>query len=252
MPTDATGTPTSLGIRTYNTSADAPSGLGFNGAMADIDALLVQRLKLTGAPTTTGQVPIWNNGTGQWVPGSVAAGPSAPALTFPGSPTNGQQCIITDSLTAPTYEWVFMWNTAMTTPSWVFIGGSSSFTEVVTAETTASTTYVALATAGPSFTIPNLLTSWDVFVEVGFHASNTQNGSAEMSYDIGGTGAVDADAARTAVIQANGTAGAARSRRKLAVAANTALVAKYKQESSGAGTATFSNRYMRVIPLRVN
>lgn len=64
MPTDATGTPTSLGIRTYNTSADAPSGLGFNGAMADIDALLVARItKPTGL--TVGDVPVWNGTT--WV-----------------------------------------------------------------------------------------------------------------------------------------------------------------------------------------
>lgn len=71
MPTDATGTPTSLGIRTYNTSADAPSGLGFNGAMADIDALLVGRVtKPTGL--TTGDVPVWNGTT--WVrPTGVAS-----------------------------------------------------------------------------------------------------------------------------------------------------------------------------------
>lgn len=43
MATDATGTPTSLGIPKYNTSADAPSGLGFNAAMDTIDALLVAR-----------------------------------------------------------------------------------------------------------------------------------------------------------------------------------------------------------------
>lgn len=40
MPTDLTGTPTSLGIGTYNVDVDAPSGLGFNEAMAQINALL--------------------------------------------------------------------------------------------------------------------------------------------------------------------------------------------------------------------
>lgn len=40
MATDATGTPTPKGIPTYDTANDAPSGLGFNAAMAVIDSLL--------------------------------------------------------------------------------------------------------------------------------------------------------------------------------------------------------------------
>lgn len=59
MPTDATGTPTSLGIRKYNTSVDPPSGLGFNGAMDDIDALLVARVTKP-AGIVSGEVPVWN------------------------------------------------------------------------------------------------------------------------------------------------------------------------------------------------
>lgn len=55
MATDATGTPTSLGIRKYNPDADAPSGLGFNGAMDDIDALLVGRVAKT-LWTTAGDI----------------------------------------------------------------------------------------------------------------------------------------------------------------------------------------------------
>lgn len=40
MATDATGTPTALGIPKFNTSVDAPSGLGGNAQMDSIDALL--------------------------------------------------------------------------------------------------------------------------------------------------------------------------------------------------------------------
>lgn len=40
MATDATGTPTPLGIPKFNTSVDAPSGLGGNAQMDSIDALL--------------------------------------------------------------------------------------------------------------------------------------------------------------------------------------------------------------------
>lgn len=52
---DATGAPTSLGIHKYNTSVDAPSGLGFNSAMDDIDALLVARIPKT-LLTTVGDI----------------------------------------------------------------------------------------------------------------------------------------------------------------------------------------------------
>lgn len=41
MAVDATGTPTSLGIPTYNTPSDKPSGQGFNAAMAVLDTLLI-------------------------------------------------------------------------------------------------------------------------------------------------------------------------------------------------------------------
>lgn len=56
MPTDLTGTPTTLGIGTYNVTVDAPSGLGFNAAMGQIDTLIGARALLaspafTGTPT---------------------------------------------------------------------------------------------------------------------------------------------------------------------------------------------------------
>lgn len=56
MATDATGAPTSLGIPTYNINVDAPSGNGFNAAMAEINTLISARAPLaspalTGTPT---------------------------------------------------------------------------------------------------------------------------------------------------------------------------------------------------------
>lgn len=61
MATDATGTPTALGIPKFNTSVDAPSGLGSNAQMDSIDALIQLRAPLaspalTGAPTAPTQI----------------------------------------------------------------------------------------------------------------------------------------------------------------------------------------------------
>lgn len=62
MATDATGAPTPLGIPKYNTSADAPSGLGFNAAMDALDALIAARVNKP-IGVTAGDVPVWNGTT---------------------------------------------------------------------------------------------------------------------------------------------------------------------------------------------
>lgn len=55
MPTDATGTPTTnLGIPKYDTSVDAPSGLGFNATMDFIDSILHP------AGLASGETLVWN------------------------------------------------------------------------------------------------------------------------------------------------------------------------------------------------
>jgi hypothetical protein len=64
VATDATGTPTALGIPKFNTSVDAPSGLGFNAAMDSIDALIAARIIKPSAPTADDAL-VWN-GT-SWV-----------------------------------------------------------------------------------------------------------------------------------------------------------------------------------------
>ena len=66
MATDATGTPTSLGIPKFNTSVDNPSGLGTNAMMDAIDDLLVSA-PLSGeiAGIAVGSVPVWDGSA--WV-----------------------------------------------------------------------------------------------------------------------------------------------------------------------------------------
>lgn len=59
MATDATGTPTTLGIPTYDVNVDAPSGNGFNAAMAEIDTLIAGRV-LSPTGIATGEWAVWN------------------------------------------------------------------------------------------------------------------------------------------------------------------------------------------------
>lgn len=74
MAIDATGPPTSLGIPTYNTSVDNPSGNGLNAIVEEIDDLLTTA-PLSGSITgiAVGTVPVWNGTT--WVkPGGTPTG----------------------------------------------------------------------------------------------------------------------------------------------------------------------------------
>lgn len=132
MPTDLTGTPTSLGIGTYNVDADAPSGLGFNAAMAQIDALIAARVA---APTgiASSEAAIWNGTT--WVRSSGSSvrinngGTTIPKITTsafsggpPGSPIDGDIWIAIEVEATNHTRWTFQWDA--TNSHWDFIGGA--------------------------------------------------------------------------------------------------------------------------------
>lgn len=76
MATDATGTPTSLGIPKFNTSNDNPSGLGTNAMMDAIDDLLVDRITKPASPTD-GDLLTYDSGTGEWVAEAAPSSGSA-------------------------------------------------------------------------------------------------------------------------------------------------------------------------------
>ena len=92
MATDATGTPTSLGIPTYNVTVDAPSGNGNNAQMQAIDALIQGRIA-SPSGIAAGEVPVWNGSA--WVRSSVThingsnIGTGVPIASLAGYPTNG-------------------------------------------------------------------------------------------------------------------------------------------------------------------
>jgi hypothetical protein len=117
------------------------------------------------------------------------------------------------------------------------------FDEVTTHEATANAGYTALATAGPSIVLPSWGGLW--IVEVGATIGLTSAGNGLMSYDIGGTGAVDADAYQAASPSGTCSAGS-RARKKNAGAVT--LTAKYR---AAAGTPSFGGRWIRATPVRV-
>lgn len=182
----------------------------------------------------------------KWAAPPGSSGPTDHGLvtSLPGSPGSGDRCTLTDSLTAPTWRWQLLYNgSSASTYKWEVLGGSPLFAEVATAETSTSAGYVNLATTGPSITVP-LAGDYEVFLGA-WAGALSGTGSQYMSYAIGATAASDADAAGHG---GAATGAANRPRQKSALAASTALVAKYK---TSAGTGIWSSRWMRVMPVRV-
>lgn len=124
--------------------------------------------------------------------------------------------------------WHFRYVAAETTYKWRFLGGPPLVSMVETNESTASTTYVALATAGPVVALPRA-GDYDV-------SGGRVSGDGNMSYDIGATGAVDADR----LLEWRG--------KRKAGLTSVSLTAKYKANT---GTVAFELRALQALPVRV-
>lgn len=130
---------------------------------------------------------------------------------------------------------------------WEYVGGPPLTAEITGEQTTTSTSYTDLATAGPSVTLP---LGGDYIVTIAARMNNvTANQSAIMSYAIGASTALDADSITQLM---NGSANGPlpynfRERRKTGLSAVT-LTMKYRSTTSTAG---FQDRFIKALPIRV-
>lgn len=163
---------------------------------------------------------------------------------LPGNPTVGDTVIYAADATNGVY-WHLYYDGIGSYP-WKCVGGAPMFAAVNTAQTTASASYAALATAGPSITAP-LAGDYIVTIECASAHGGT-NWPVAMSYDIGGTAANDTWAA-WAVAPGGYYQTGHRQYRHNTLAASTALVSKYRSPTSN--TVTITNRSMSITPVRV-
>lgn len=167
--------------------------------------------------------------------------------SLPSSPVDGDEIILTDSLTAGTYQWHLRYVSARATNKWLFVGGTRLEAEVATSEATAASAYAALATAGPSITLP---VAGDYFIEHGFQCDGfpTNNQTIYMSYDIGATGATDADSVQaTQDTSTGGLSPGHRLKKKTGLTAVT-LTAKYRTNGV---SSKFAQRYIAATPIAI-
>lgn len=184
-------------------------------------------------------------GVGQAMPGNTAVKPVFVAA-LPGTPADGDEVFFqTAAMATNGIAWHLRYRAASTSAyKWEFVGGGPLYSEILTTETTTSATYVALATAGPDIALP---LAGDYLVTVAALAYNSTLGNISyMSYQIGATAAVDADAMQTGMNVAQAMH-VSRTQRRNGLTAVT-LSARYRAE---AGTSTFLQRVLQAVPVRV-
>lgn len=125
---------------------------------------------------------------------------------------------------------------------WNFLGGPPLYANIDAAETRVVGAYAALATAGPSITVP---LAGDYIVQVGSLIDFT----GFHSYDVDATAATDVDSAQAAAAGGGSASAVSVPRTKTGLAASAAIRSKYKAATN---TVAFQNRWMTVLPVRVS
>jgi len=144
--------------------------------------------------------------------------------------------------------WNLQYDASGTYP-WKFVGGAPLLNTIAAGESTASSSYVALTTAGPQITVP-VAGDYDVLIGCNFNSGAGNDIPAAMSFLVGATAASDDDAVWMQTRGPGYNHTNSKPSRKTGIAASTALVARYKSPA-GAGMI-FGQRFMRVTPIRVS
>lgn len=177
----------------------------------------------------------------------IAANASV-VTSLPGSPTNGQIVVLTDSLTAPTYAWTLLYLTGIGDAyKWICLGGSPLESRVATPETRSAATYAALATlqqvAVPRAGIYTVKVSCQ-------HYESSDFAVPAMSYDGAGVAASD-DRAAMGIGRTTANTRTAMSFETRETLTAATLSAMFRGHDGGAVTTTFLNRRLAVTPIRI-
>jgi len=226
----------SAGTHTYSVRGSVSGGTatlaaGPGGASTDTPAFI----RITTAS------PISNAPAGALLP--VQYGTSLPT-----SPVDGQEAILVDSLTNPTYQWRFRYNANSTSPyKWEFVGGPSVLARVDVSENTASNTPVDLATPGPTFTAPR---DGEYLIHYSAQGTNSTVNSNVLALFINGSNPADTGQSQLAIfVPVAGTYFVSGQLTKFAITGTRVIQLKYQ---ANAGTATFLRRVLQVTPVRVS
>jgi hypothetical protein len=168
--------------------------------------------------------------------------------SLPGSPVDGQEYVLVDSLTNPSYQWRFRYNAGSSSAyKWECVGGTEVSSTIGSSENLTSTgTWSDLATLGPDFTLPRAGDYLISAVVDSYHSVNPAQVSITVTQ--AGGGGIGFGGGIAAVINQNSTG--ILKRRQLGAASGLLLRVRYLNNT--AGTATFRDRWLYVMPIRVS
>lgn len=185
-----------------------------------------------------------------WVPLGASGYPVQGALvtTLPASPVDGQEVVLTDSLTAPTYAWTLRYVAGITGPyKWIFVGGADWVSSIPAAQASGTrSTWYDLATVGPSVTVPRA----GDYVAFGSASCIDNTAAVQTGIGIALGAASPTPIAYNYIATANFNSSVALQAVFTGIAAGTELRLRYAVFGT-AGSATWQFRVLRVQPLRL-
>lgn len=166
----------------------------------------------------------------------------------PVSPSDGDLWIATavdtgNLATTTGLRWQFQFNaTSGSTYKWELVGGSAWLKKVATAESTTSGSYTDLATVGPSIVLAR---GGDYIFEHGF-VGTAGTGNLQAILNVGGSTTGD-----TAFLGGPGALDGVAWQKNLVTGIAAATTVKVQYLSANGSSATFQNRTLTAIPVRV-
>lgn len=201
-----------------------------------------------------------------WVPKHVEATPTikfqsyqvpdvAPTgygTSLPGSPKSGQEYILVDSATSPTFQWRFRYNAGSAlTDKWEFIGGSVMASDDGSDVSTVSASYQDLG--GPGLTVPRAGVYYiQLFVGQSYNVFSTGAGLQRMaSAKLGAAAASDAESGSCSDNSTTSAPSSIAWSGVRTLAAGDVVKIWYKLSFAN-GTGHWARRSLSIVPIRVS
>jgi len=182
-------------------------------------------------------------------PGPPGPGTAIYGTSLPATPYDGQEAVLVDSITSPTYQWRFRYNASSSLAyKWECVGGSPIYANVDTQESITNTSYADLATVGPQITVPRA----GVYeITHGAHAQCASGNFAVVSPKLGAAAVALADGAFMYAASGAAEAGVSHKPSLKTLNANDVVKLQYSSLSASA-VAYFRYRWLSIRPVRVS
>lgn len=196
----------------------------------------------------------YNSTATKWQPYGAGWGLGT-TLPTPAAGVDGVVFDLVDSTTNPTYRWRFIYNAgSANTDKWEFDGGSPQFHRIDTAEHSgASTSYLDLATVGPTLTVARAGIYEITFGAALQHFGGATSDTLYCSPKLGSAATADADA----IVGAPNINGPIPGSRKIItttrLSASDVVKLQYKTTDNSASKEVYAfNRWLAIRPVRVS